>query len=178
MSQRRERIKIPFCVTKAGGKVSLLARKAESDSEIDLSKFNPKEGIEFTHTPISLFDSQNSVHYENGIVVEPPGEEARWAGGLVTRFKSYPTALVMTIDRIEASVDWKDESGYPLQLNEFRISRNQRDVPVNVLNEGKPVVVAYLYIIHDWDKEEIAGMLNLSSGTVQQYLTNVRTGTR
>ena len=169
---------MPFCVTKAGGKVSLLVRKAESDAEVDLSKFNPESNMEFTYTPVSLFDSPNSVHYENGIVVEPPGEEARWAGGLVTRFKSYPTAFVKTIDRIERSVDWKDESGYPLQFNEFRISRNRRDVPVNVLNEGKPVVVAYLYTIHDWDKEEIAEMLKLSSETVQQYLTNVRTGNR
>ena len=51
-------------------------------------------------------------------------------------------------------------------------------VPVSVSTHGKPYVAAYLFSIHDQSIEEIAQEMNLTSGTISQYVSDIVSGRR
>jgi DNA-binding NarL/FixJ family response regulator len=187
MAKGWERVKAPLVVTENGAKISLIGTRTEPEDELQLHRIDPQNNLKFpatvnkrTELNSQMADENRSIiTYRNGILVEFPDDDDRWIYTAFNgQFDSYPTATAAIIDRIEQSLDWEAESNYPLRLNKFRIPRNRRDIPVNILNEGKSVVAAYLYIIHGWSKDEVAEMLELSPETVQQYLTNVRTGNR
>jgi hypothetical protein len=190
-----EEFKITVFITKDDKRITLIGNMPLEGQELCLDRFNPNSSSKFPDNPVKTTSLENCVRYRNGIMIElPDGNnrvinsagvleqlpdgEIRWLNEYVSRFDSYPTATATIIDRIEESLDWEIKSNYPLKLNKFRIPRNRRDIPVNILNEGKPVVATYLYVIHGWSRNEVAEMLDLSPETVQQYLTNVRTGTR
>lgn len=182
MNKSWETIKIPLVVADDGAKIVLTAIRTEPQKELQLHRIDPQNDLIFPDTVTKRAELINNnemvVSYDNLLIIELPDRKDRLIRGFHGQFDSYPTTAVRIIDRIEESVDWGCRSEYPVTLNNFRISRNRRDVPVEILNEGKSMVAAYLFTIHGWNKTEVANMLELSPETIQQYLTNVRTGNR
>jgi hypothetical protein len=64
------------------------------------------------------------------------------------------------------------------RVGNLRITQDPRDVPVNIVNEGKPAVASYLYAVHAWSYQEINDMLELTGGTIRQYVVAVANDNR
>lgn len=60
----------------------------------------------------------------------------------------------------------------------FEIGRDESMVPVKVAALGKPAIATYLGVTQPIDRDEIAELLNISKGTVEQYVSKVRRGHR
>lgn len=194
MERNWERIKVPLAITQNDWKISLIGRTFDPEDQRCLERLDPNNDAPFPDSVKKRIEAENCLSYSNTILIEASDEEPRYIDSHIKsmvapdeepeylpvrkEFRSYPTAVAVLIDRIEDHIAWQDESNYPIQLERFRISSDRRDVPINIVNEGKSVVAAYLFIIHGWSKAEVAEMLDVSSQTVQQYLTNVMTGNR
>jgi len=177
MERNWERIKVPLAITQNDWKISLIGRTFDPEDQRCLERLDPNNDAPFPDSVKKRIEVENCLSYSNTILIEASDEEPEYLP-VRKEFRSYPTAVAVLIDCIEDHIAWQDESNYPIQLERFRISSDRRDVPINIVNEGKSVVAAYLFIIHGWSKAEVAEMLDVSSQMVQQYLTNVRTGNR
>ncbi|WP_267162971.1 hypothetical protein [Halovenus salina] len=60
------------------------------------------------------------------------------------------------------------------RVEDFRITQNRRDVPINIVNEGKAAVTSYLFAVHGWSFEELTEMQGISFNTVRQYVIAVK----
>lgn len=60
----------------------------------------------------------------------------------------------------------------------FKIVDDGEMVPVKVAVLGKPSIAAYLDVVQDMDRKTIAEKLDVSTGTVDQYISKVRRGHR
>jgi hypothetical protein len=64
------------------------------------------------------------------------------------------------------------------RVDTFKVTDEPNTVPVNVINKGKPAVTSYLYAIHGWDYKELNEALDLTGGTVRQYVMAVANNNR
>lgn len=60
----------------------------------------------------------------------------------------------------------------------FKITDDCSLVPVKIAALGKPAIASYLDVTQNINREEIAELLNVSKGTVEQYVSKVRRGHR
>ena len=60
----------------------------------------------------------------------------------------------------------------------FEMSESPSMIPVEIAAMGKPAMAAYLDVVHSTNREKIGEMLEISKGTVEQYISKVRRGHR
>jgi hypothetical protein len=60
----------------------------------------------------------------------------------------------------------------------FEITDSQSTIPVEIAAMGKPAIATYLDVIHSTDRKRIGDLLDISKGTVDQYISKVRLGQR
>ena len=51
-------------------------------------------------------------------------------------------------------------------------------IPIRMATEGKALIAAYLYALHENSKTEVAELLSITPETVDQYLSDVISGRR
>jgi hypothetical protein len=110
---------------------------------------------------ITRIDKQrewSSWWHKSRIVVNPQNGEPRLIHGNRWETRWRERVLPKLADRVET----------------FRITQNRRDVPINIVNEGKPAVTSYLFAVHGWDFVELHEMLGLTGGTIRQYIMAVK----
>lgn len=100
----------------------------------------------------------SSWWHESKIVVDPPTGTPRLIRGNRWENRWRKRVLPKLADRVKT----------------FRITQNRRDVPINIVNEGKPAVTSYLFAVHGWDFVELHEMLGLTGGTIRQYIMAVK----
>ncbi len=55
----------------------------------------------------------------------------------------------------------------------FEVPKSRKAVPVNIINQGKPAITSYLYAVHGWTIPELHELLDLTGGTIDQYIKKV-----
>lgn len=60
----------------------------------------------------------------------------------------------------------------------FEIGDDESMIPVEIAAMGKPAIATYLDVTQNIEREIIAELLDISKGTVEQYVSKVRRGHR
>lgn len=131
-----------------------------------------EDGTELRTEPFIKVREPPEWSAKSGIYRRPPNRTywVKTDGGKVFEFANGSAAE----NRNKAgamAVIWSRSGG-------FEIGGDESMVPVKIAAMGKPAIATYLDVTQKIDREKIGDLLNVSKGTVEQYVSKVRRGHR